>query len=107
MSLRSNTKRSYASHQRTYFRFCNTISHDPLKPITPDQLCMCISDYVSTHKVTTLPAYLSALSEFYRSNSLGELLREHERVIRVRKVLLIIIHYPKQQHQNYHLVLQN
>ena len=53
--------------------------------MTPDQLCACMCDYVSTHKITTLPAYLSALSEYYRSNSLGELPREHERVVRVRK----------------------
>ena len=83
----SSTKRSYASHQQTFFRFCHTISHDPLKPMTPDQLCACMCDYVSTHKITTLPSYLSALADFYRSNSLGELPREHERVVRVRKGL--------------------
>jgi len=44
-------------------------------------------DYVSTHKITTLPAYLSALADYYRSNSLGELPRDHDRVVRVRKGL--------------------
>ena len=87
MSLRVNTKKSYESHHRTYFRFCHTISHDTLKPMTPDQLCACMCDYVSTHKITTLPAYLSALANYYRANSLGELPREHERVVRVRKGL--------------------
>lgn len=55
--------------------------------MTADQLCACMCDYVSTHKITTLPAYMSALADFYRANSLGDLPRDHERVVRVRKGL--------------------
>jgi hypothetical protein len=87
MSLRANTKRSYQSHQQTFFRFCHSIGLNPLKPITPHQLCQCMCDYVSTHKITTLPAYMSALADWYRANGLGPLCRDDDRVIRVRKGL--------------------
>ncbi len=87
MSLRANTKRSYASHQRTFFRFCQTIHHDPLRSLTPRQLCQCMVDYVSTHKITTLSSYLSALADWNRSNLLPPLPRDHDFVIRVRKGL--------------------
>lgn len=56
--------------------------------MTPHQLCQCMCDFASTHKITTLASYLSALSDFYRSNGLGPLCREDDRVIRVRKGLV-------------------
>ena len=87
MSLRTSTRRAYESHQRTFFRFCNLIAHNPLIPMSPQQLCECMCDYVSNHKITTLPTYLSAVADFYKSNSLGVLPRDHDRVVRVRKGL--------------------
>lgn len=56
--------------------------------MTPHQLCQCMCDFVSTHKITTLASYLSALSDFYRSNGLGPLCRDDDRVVRVRKGLV-------------------
>jgi hypothetical protein len=44
-------------------------------------------DYASTHKITTLPSYLSAIADWYKRNSLGELCRDDARVVRVRKGL--------------------
>lgn len=55
--------------------------------MSPQQLCECMCDYVSNHKITTLPTYLSAVADFYKSNSLGVLPRDHDRVVRVRKGL--------------------
>ena len=52
------------------------------------QLCECMIDFVSTHKITTLPAYISALADWYRANNIGHLVRDDDRVIRVRKGLL-------------------
>lgn len=88
MSLRVATKKSYQSHQRTFFRFCQVISLDPLTPMTPQQLCECMVDYVSKHKITTLASYMSAVSDWYKRNALGALPRDHDRVIAVRKGLL-------------------
>lgn len=45
-------------------------------------------DYASTHKITTLPAYFSALADWYRANGLGPLCRDDDRVVRVRKGLV-------------------
>lgn len=44
-------------------------------------------DYVSTHKITTLPAYMSALADFYKRNAMAPLPRDHVRVIACRKGL--------------------
>ncbi len=88
MSLRANTKRSYQSHQRTFFRFCGSIQHDPLNSMNSLQLCQCMCDYTSTHKITTLPTYLSAIQNFYSTNSIGSLCRDDPRVIRVRTGLV-------------------
>lgn len=55
--------------------------------MSPQQLCECMCDYASSHKITTLPAYMSALADWYKSNSLGPLPRDHDRVVRVRKGL--------------------
>jgi hypothetical protein len=44
-------------------------------------------DYAATHKITTLPSYMSALADFYKANCLGPLPRDHDRVVRVRKGL--------------------
>ncbi len=87
MSLRASTKRSYQSHQRTFFRFCQIISLNPLHPMSPHQLCECMCDYVSTHKITTLSSYMSAIADWYRANSIGILPRDHVLVLRVRKGL--------------------
>jgi integrase len=45
-------------------------------------------DYVSAHKVTTLGSYLSAVTDWYKRNTLGALPRDHDLVIAVRKGLL-------------------
>lgn len=56
--------------------------------MSPQQLCECMVDYVSTHKITTLGSYLSAITDWYKRNALGSLPRDHDRVIAVRKGLL-------------------
>lgn len=45
-------------------------------------------DYVSTHKITTLSAYMSALADFYRANTVGHLHRDNALVVRVRAGLV-------------------
>ncbi len=56
--------------------------------MSPHQLCECMIDFVSTHKITTLSSYLSAIADFYRANSISPLPREHDQVIRVRTGLV-------------------
>lgn len=56
--------------------------------MSPQQMCECMVDYVSTHKITTLGSYLSALTDWYKQNGIGELPRDHNRVVAVRKGLV-------------------
>jgi regulator of sigma D len=56
--------------------------------MTPQQFCQCMVDYVSAHKITTLGSYLSAVTDWYKRNTLGALPRDHDVVIAVRKGIL-------------------
>lgn len=44
--------------------------------LTERSLCMAIIDYTRTHKLTTLPPYVSALANWYHELGLGELPRD-------------------------------
>jgi hypothetical protein len=75
MSLRVNTKKSYNSLQNHFVKFCTNYSIDSLKPLTEPQLCMAAADYCRTHKSTSLPTYISALSNWAEQYNLGPLPR--------------------------------
>jgi len=75
MSLRVNTKKSYNSLQNQFIKFCSNYNIDPLAPLTEHQLCMAAADYCRTHKSTSLPTYISALSNWAEQYNLGPLPR--------------------------------
>ncbi len=58
-----------------FIRFCNDYSINPNAPLSEQQLCMAMVHYCRTHKVTSLPNYISALSNWSSSYGLGDLPR--------------------------------
>jgi hypothetical protein len=76
MALQVNSRNTYASHHKTYLQFCFEVNHDPLIAITEHLLCAAIVFYVRTHKITTLPQYVSAVANWHHEHELGELPRD-------------------------------
>jgi len=75
-SLRPNTSNTYACHQRSYVKLCGTLNTDPDEPLTEHRFCALIICYCLTHKITTLPAFISAIARYYEDNGWGELPRK-------------------------------
>jgi hypothetical protein len=84
MALKVNTRKSYASMHRTFMQFCTQHSIDAWAPLSEEQLCLAMIAYVQTHKVTSLPTYLSALANWAQEHELGPLPRGR-RFERVKK----------------------
>lgn len=74
-SLRPNTSNTYSCHQRSYIKLCRSLSADPDEPLTEHRFCALIIFYCLTHKITTLPSFVSAIARYYEDNSWGELPR--------------------------------
>jgi hypothetical protein len=64
IALRANTRSTYGTHHRTFFRLCALIGADYSRPITEQQLCAIIILYSAQHKITTLPGFVSAIQNF-------------------------------------------
>lgn len=75
MALQVNSRSAYATHHKTYLKFCESIGHDALSGVTEELLCADIIDFVRSHKVTTLPQYISAVANWHHEHSLGDLPR--------------------------------
>jgi hypothetical protein len=84
LALRVNSRSTYASHHRTFIKLCSNVGFDPLIMLTERQLCMVMIDYVRTHKVTTLPTYISAIANWFHEHELGDLPR-HRLFTRVQR----------------------
>src|SRR6202007_902826 len=61
-SLRLNTQRAYESRQRTFRSICASMRIDPDAPITELHLFGVCILYTHTHRITSLPGFLSAIS---------------------------------------------
>lgn len=75
MALQVNSRSTYAAHHKNYLKFCDSIGHDALLPITEELLCAAMIDFVRSHKVTTLPQYISAVANWHHEHALGDLPR--------------------------------
>jgi hypothetical protein len=75
MALQVNSRSTYAAHHKNYLKFCDSIGHDALSAVTEELLCAAMIDYVRSHKVTTLPQYISAVANWHHEHSLGDLPR--------------------------------
>lgn len=69
VALRHNTKKTYKAHSRTFFNLCKDLDIDPLEQLSEKQLALVVSTYSDTHKVTTVPGFISAVE--YLSEQLG------------------------------------
>lgn len=76
MALQVNSRNTYATHHKTYLKFCLEVNHDPLDAITEHLLCAAMVFYARTHKITSLPQYISAVANWHHEHELGELPRE-------------------------------
>ena len=60
------TTRSYSTQARTLLRLCSK-HHVPIdSPFSDTDLCFLLDAYAETHKVTTVPMFLSAIQHFAR-----------------------------------------
>jgi hypothetical protein len=84
LALRLNSRKAYSNSQKIFLRFCSALGIDPLAPLTEHQLCQGVVSFTVTHKITTLPSYVSALANWAASHSLGPLPRStlYDRVCR-------------------------
>ena len=62
LALRSNTHRTYDMHGRTMIELCREVGIDPLQPLSEQSLCVLAILYSRTHKITTLPNFISAIA---------------------------------------------
>lgn len=75
LALRIGSRKAYENSHRIFLRFCSSFCIDPLSPLTEHQLCQAVVSFALTHKITTLPSYVSALANWHSSHSLGSLPR--------------------------------
>jgi hypothetical protein len=75
MALRSNTKAAYNNSHSIFLKFCESYGVDPYSPISEVDLCRVAVSYAISHKITSLPSYISAISNWSESLSLGPLAR--------------------------------
>ena len=61
-ALRSNTVRSYATQARTLERLASFYGVDLSRPLSELDLCILMSVYATTHKVTTVNTFLAAVA---------------------------------------------
>lgn len=61
LSLRRNTKRTYAAHHRLFAQLSIGLRIDPRQPMSEQQLCLVIAAYARHHKITTVGGFVSAL----------------------------------------------
>lgn len=78
LSLAVNSRKSYAAQHKIYLQFCLHVGHDPLSAITEELLCECMIFYAKSHKITTLPQFISAVSNWHLEHELGELPRNRQ-----------------------------
>jgi hypothetical protein len=66
-SLRLNTQRTYTSRQRNYLTLCRSIGIDPEVPISERRLCAVCILFTQSHRITTLPGFVSAVNHYVLS----------------------------------------
>ena len=86
-SLRVNTKSTYSAHQKTYINLARKAGANPEAPLSQKQFCLVIILYSLSHKITSLPSFISAIAKLYELNQFGPLPRG-DYFERVRKGLL-------------------
>ena len=64
-SLASNTTRTYQSHWRIFMSICQDYGVDFSQAMTEEDLCLVVAAYAGSHKITTLPQFISALQYFH------------------------------------------
>jgi hypothetical protein len=64
LALRPNTVKTYASQHRSFLGICMACSVNPLTALTENHLCLVVIIYAKTHKITTVPGFVSALANF-------------------------------------------
>ena len=64
-SLASNTTRTYQSHWRIFMSICQDYGVDFSQAMTEENLCLVVAAYADSHKITTLPQFISALQYFH------------------------------------------
>jgi integrase len=77
VALRRGTKATYATHHRTFLSICAQLAIQPLAPLSEQDLCRIVTEYMRSgdHKVTTMPNFISAIADWARTHSFGELPR--------------------------------
>jgi hypothetical protein len=75
--LRVRSRTAYKSHYNTYIKFCSSISKDPSSSLTEIELCYAAANFCTSHKHTSLPTYIAALSHYHIAAGHGVLPRSH------------------------------
>jgi hypothetical protein len=78
-ALRQNTKKAYATQQRTFITLCGRFGIDPERPLTEPDLCLVVATFASEgHKITTVPGFVAAIAHHALSRHLGPLPRGYQ-----------------------------
>jgi hypothetical protein len=64
--LTTNTVRGYKSQFAAFLRICTQYSIDYGQPLSEADLCFAMAVYAHSHKITTLPTFISALNRYHR-----------------------------------------
>jgi hypothetical protein len=65
-ALTSNTVKSYRSQYTAFVSICDTYGVDSSRPLDELDLCLVMSVYADSHKITTAPLFISALAHYTR-----------------------------------------
>jgi hypothetical protein len=65
-ALTSNTVKSYRSQYTAFVSICDTYGVDSSRPLDELDLCLVMSVYADSHKITTVPLFISALAHYTR-----------------------------------------
>ena len=90
MSLRQSTRVAYASQYKTFVKFCETVNHNPLIPLSNQQICEMMVFYTSTHKHTTLGQFMSAVNYH---NDLNQIPRFNMEIPLIKRVRAGLVNY--------------
>lgn len=64
LALRINTRKTYESHHRSFLLICSAFEIEPLLALSESHLCLVCIVYAKTHKITSLPGFVSAIANF-------------------------------------------
>lgn len=64
-AFRLNTRSTYYQHHKTYLALCEQLQFKSHQPLSEEDLSALICFYSFSHKITTLPSFISALAALY------------------------------------------